>query len=87
MARPTRPLDWEIRALLWFRSLPGPKRLAIVQALGETTPEGQAFARLTYECGDLSDEEARAKAFEEEGKPALREFWGWFVDKSKDKIK
>jgi len=76
-----RPADWEARALAWFRSLTGDQRRAVVQALDPTTPAGQQFARLTYDCLDDSAQEAHARQFKEEGIPALKEAWSWLTGK------
>ena len=78
-----RPLDWELRALAWFRALSGDQRLAVLRAIGDKSPEGAAFGRLVYECSELSEEETRRRSFEEEGKPAIREFFNWFVGNDK----
>lgn len=78
----SRPLDWETRALAWFRSLEGEQPGAVINAIGGPDQvKAQIFARLMVECREMSQAEEAAKAFQEEGLPLIREAFSFFTKK------
>lgn len=77
-----RPMDWEARALAWFRSLQGDAPKAVIMAVGgPEDARGQSFARLMVECREKTEAEQQAETFQNEGIPALKELFGALTKK------